>query len=182
MTKLLELVSYLRSLGIEPNCSASSLYKAETRFGINHPIDYQNDQIYYYFYHSDAVPSTPQWWALYLHTFVRLKSYQILSFKECNWVSTWIFEISLDNITWKKVHSYDDYTYNETFKLPKIEVAQYIRITGNDEGCPWSGSCIFSFISLWISYVFSNFTKECSNIFEKYSSSYCFFSFINNII
>ena len=149
MAKLLELVSYLRSFGIEPNCSASTLLQTETRFGINHPIDYQNDQLYHYFFHSDFVPSIPQWWALDLHTFVRLKSYQILSFKECNWVSTWIFEISLDNITWKKVHSYDDFTYNETFKLPKIEVAQYIRITGNDEGCFRSGALAFSRIYLY---------------------------------
>ena len=149
MVKSLEIVSYLRSIGIEPKCSASSLLP-ESRYGINYPINYQNTQVYYYnFYHSDFYPYTKQWWMIDLHTFVRLKSYQILSQRECNWVNKWTFDISLDNINWKTVHSYNNFTHDDVFQLPTTEVAQYIRIKGINEGCQNVGVLVFSRLFLY---------------------------------
>ena len=148
MVKYIELVTYLRKIGVEPNCSASSLLSS-TNYGIHYPIDYQNTRLTTNFFHSDTQPSITQWWALDLHSFVRLKSYQILSRTWCNWVNTWTFEISLDKITWKTVHSYNNFTFDEIFQLNQIEVAQYIRIKGNNEGCSQSGTLAFSRIYLY---------------------------------
>ena len=135
MHQSLELISYLRSFGIEPSCFASSLNTNEKRYGIDHPLNYTIEETNVYYFHSEFVPSTLQWWLVDLHTFIRLKSYQLLSGQICNWVNTWTFEISLNNQTWKRVHSHEGFSDNAIINFPQNEVAQYIRITGNDEGC-----------------------------------------------
>ena len=125
------IVTYLRNIGIEPEVTSKS-QSDEPRIDKYHAIAYDKDLSYRF----NTWYDTPdQWWKINFTKVFYLSSYKLIAGSYCNYVNNWKLEISVDDTIWLMVHSFDDWSKNQTIKLKQYHYAQYARITGRANGC-----------------------------------------------
>lgn len=129
MTCTTHIVDCLRSIGIEPEAFASSEYSST--YKASNVLRYDTSTEFQSYY-----PVTnAQWWGVNFKRKISLTGYQIrtgTADTSYRYIYNWTFLVSLDNITWKKVHEpiqngSEDKNYN--FNSPQN--ALYAKIEGN---------------------------------------------------
>ena len=148
MGRIIDLISYIRSINIEPECKAKSLADNLQHHGINFPINY--DLNLNNFFHSKC-DTEGQWWEVNLKTLLYITSYKIIEGHLCYWVDNWKIEASKSGLEndYEVIHSYNKYSYGQLFKLSKPILLQFFRITGYSTKCENKNCLVFKRIYLY---------------------------------
>ena len=125
----------------------------------------------------DPVSNENNYWYVDLKKKIKIESYQIKTYAECNWVSYWNIYLSNDSITWSEsVSSYDGYPYDYIFEINSSRPARYFRIDGNAKRCTgYEKMLAFFWIKIFGSIIIEK-DKTCRCI--KNARNYMSFSII----
>ena len=122
------IITCLRSIGIEPECSCKEKEPnrpdREPNFAINYSSTNKN------YFHSGN-NQKEQWWKIDLKRKAALTSIKMeIGKAECHWIKSWEVKTSLDGISYKSIYSSETYTTNQNIGLKNIEYFRYLQIIG----------------------------------------------------
>ena len=128
-----DIVTCLRSNGIEPHTYASNTLDSTKRPST--VFNYSANSSVYYFH--AKTNDFKNWWFADFQRIVYIHAYNLTENMECNWVSEYTINVSIDKKEWLVIDSKNNYSNNSIIPLKKIYLVRYMNITGSaGETCP----------------------------------------------
>ena len=139
MTCKNNIVECLRNKGIWPDAFSSSIYLNEERYNPKNVINYSSPSPGYF---GSDNKNDEEWWCIDFQTYVKIKSYKIKAYSECNYIYRWNIKVSLDGDNWIFINNQTGYPGDSVFEITPYPI-RFFKITGDNAICSSNGYLAF---------------------------------------